>query len=37
MPELRIAYETQGTLSATRDNAIVLLHGTLGDRHAFDA
>jgi homoserine O-acetyltransferase len=36
MPELRIAYETQGTLSPSRDNAIVLLHETLGDRHAFD-
>ena len=37
MPELRIAYDTQGSLSAARDNAIVLLHETLGDRHAFDA
>jgi homoserine O-acetyltransferase len=36
MPELRIAYETQGTLSADRDNAIVLLHDTLTDHHAFD-
>ena len=37
MPELRIAYETQGTLSPAHDNAIVLLHETLADRHAFDA
>ena len=36
MPELRIAYETQGTLAPGRDNAIVLLHDTLGDRHGFD-
>jgi homoserine O-acetyltransferase len=36
MPELRIAYETQGRLAPGRDNAIVLLHETLGDRHAFD-
>lgn len=37
MPELRIAYETHGTLSPARDNAIVLLHGVLGDKHEFDA
>jgi homoserine O-acetyltransferase len=37
MPELRIAYETQGKLSPARDNAIVLLHDALEDRHAFDA
>ena len=36
MPELRIAYDTQGTLSPAKDNAIVLLHETFGDRHAFD-
>jgi homoserine O-acetyltransferase len=36
VPELRIAYETQGALSPDRDNAVVLLHGTLSDRHAFD-
>lgn len=36
MPELRIAYETHGTLDADRDNAIVLLHGALADHHAFD-
>src|SRR5580698_2489246 len=37
LPELRIAYETQGQLTAARDNAIVLLHDTLTDHHAFDA
>lgn len=37
LPELRIAYETQGTLSPARDNAIVLLHDTVADHHAFDA
>src|SRR5262249_47025557 len=37
MPELRIAYDAQGTLSPARDNAIVLLHDALGDRHEFDA
>jgi homoserine O-acetyltransferase/O-succinyltransferase len=36
MAELKIAYETQGTLSPARDNAVVLLHGTLSDRHAYD-
>jgi homoserine O-acetyltransferase/O-succinyltransferase len=36
MPELRIAYETQGTLAPNRDNAILLLHETLRDHHAFD-
>src|SRR5258708_31239648 len=37
MPELRIAYETQGKLSPARDNAIVLLHDAPEDHHAFDA
>jgi homoserine O-acetyltransferase/O-succinyltransferase len=37
MPELRIAYETQGKLAPARDNAIVLLHDALEDHHAFDA
>lgn len=36
MPELRIAYETQGKLAPARDNAIVLLHDVLEDHHAFD-
>jgi homoserine O-acetyltransferase len=37
VPELRIAYETQGKLAPARDNAILLLHDALEDRHAFDA
>jgi homoserine O-acetyltransferase/O-succinyltransferase len=37
LPELRVAYETHGKLSAGRDNAILLVHGTSGDRHSFDA
>ena len=37
LPELRVAYETQGKLNAGRDNAILLVHGTMGDRHAFDS
>ncbi len=36
LPELRISYETQGKLNSGRDNAILLVHGTSGDRHAFD-
>src|ERR1700721_925873 len=36
IPELRLAYETQGKLAPARDNAIVLLHDALDDRHAFD-
>src|SRR5246500_2469378 len=36
LPELRVAYETQGNLNPGRDNAILLAHGTSGDRHAFD-
>lgn len=37
LPELRVAYETYGKLGAGRDNAILLLHGTSGNRHSFDA
>ena len=37
LPELRVAYETQGKLNAGRDNAILLLHGTSGNRHSFEA
>src|SRR5437764_6381561 len=37
LPELRVAYETHGKLGAGRDNAILLLHGTSGNRHSFDA
>src|SRR5947209_19114006 len=36
LPELRVAYETQCKLDGGRDNAILLLHGAIGDRHAFD-
>ena len=36
VPELRVAYETHGNLDPGRDNAILLVHGTSGDRHAFD-
>jgi homoserine O-acetyltransferase len=36
LPELRVAYETHGKLNAGRDNAILLLHGTSGNRHSFD-
>src|SRR6516164_5440121 len=35
-PEVRVAYETHGDLDPGRDNAILLVHGTSGDRHAFD-
>jgi homoserine O-acetyltransferase len=37
LPEVRIAYQTYGTLSPARDNAVVLLHDARGDRHSFDA
>jgi len=37
LPDLRIAFETQGTLAPTGDNAVLLLPGAVGDRHAFDA
>src|SRR5262249_5003741 len=36
LTEMRIAYETHGTLSPARDNVIVLLHGARGDRHSYD-
>jgi homoserine O-acetyltransferase len=36
LPDLRIAYDTQGTLSPARDNAILLMPGAITDRHAFD-
>jgi homoserine O-acetyltransferase len=36
LPELRVAYETHGDLAPGRDNAILVVHGTSGDRHAFD-
>jgi homoserine O-acetyltransferase len=37
LPDVHIAYETHGTLSAAHDNAILLIPGAIGDRHAFDA
>jgi homoserine O-acetyltransferase len=37
LPDLHIAYETRGTLAPGHDNAILLLPGAIGDRHAFDA
>jgi homoserine O-acetyltransferase len=36
LPELRVAYETHGSLNPGHDNAILLVHGTSGNRHAFD-
>jgi homoserine O-acetyltransferase len=37
LPELHVAYETHGTLSPGRDNAVLLVHGASGDLRAFDA
>jgi homoserine O-acetyltransferase len=37
LSDFRVAYETQGTLTPARDNAILLIPGAIGDRHAFDA
>ena len=36
LPDVHIAYETHGTLSPARDNAIILIPGAIGDRHTFD-
>ena len=33
LPAYRIAYETWGRLSATRDNAVLVLHALTGDSH----
>jgi homoserine O-acetyltransferase len=33
IPEVRIAYETLGTLSPERDNAVLVLHALTGDSH----
>ncbi|KQP55780.1 homoserine O-acetyltransferase [Agreia sp. Leaf283] len=33
LPDVRIAYETLGTLSPARDNAILVLHALTGDSH----
>jgi homoserine O-acetyltransferase len=37
LPDLHIAYDTQGTLSPGHDNAILLMPGAVTDRHAFEA
>ncbi len=34
LPDVTLAYETYGQLSAERDNAILLLHALTGDAHA---
>jgi len=36
LSDLHIAYETHGTLTPARDNAILLIPGAIGDRHVFD-
>jgi homoserine O-acetyltransferase len=33
LPSLRVAYETWGALSPTRDNAVLVLHALTGDSH----
>ena len=33
LPQVRVAYETWGTLNATRDNAILVEHALTGDSH----
>jgi homoserine O-acetyltransferase len=33
LPQVRIAYETFGTLNATGDNAVLILHALTGDSH----
>lgn len=37
LPDLRIAYDTEGTLAPNHDNAILLIPGAIGDRQVFDA
>jgi homoserine O-acetyltransferase/O-succinyltransferase len=34
LPSVRLAYETWGTLSPARDNAVLVLHALTGDSHA---
>jgi homoserine O-acetyltransferase len=36
LPDLRVAYETQGSLAPARDNAVLLMPGAVIDRHVFD-
>ena len=33
LPHVRMAYETWGTLSPTRDNAVLVVHALTGDSH----
>ena len=33
LPQVRIAYETFGTLNAAKDNAVLILHALTGDSH----
>ncbi|BDZ65855.1 homoserine O-acetyltransferase MetX [Agromyces mangrovi Wang et al. 2018] len=37
LPSVRIAYETWGTLSPERDNAVLVLHALTGDSHVVGA
>jgi len=37
LPEVRVAYETWGTLNAARDNAILVEHALTGDSHVSGA
>jgi homoserine O-acetyltransferase/O-succinyltransferase len=33
---MRVGYDTHGTLNEARDNAVLITHGTSGDRHGYD-
>ena len=35
LPEVRLAYETWGTLNEARDNTVLVLHALTGDSHVF--
>jgi homoserine O-acetyltransferase len=37
IPDMRVGYVTWGTLNPAKDNAILLLPGTSGNRHGYDA